>query len=105
MFEYIYEWIMNVSFYLILMTALVQVLPSKSYKKYVQFYVGLVVVLMLLSPMFKILGLEDGVTALYYKNTYRMELDEIEDITEYLNEVQLDGYLTKQFEAEVDEHE
>lgn len=102
MFAYIYEWIHNLSIYLILMTAILQVLPSVKYKKYIQFYMGLVIVLLLCAPLLKLLGLESDYISNYNKyssSSYEDVLEEIETQTEYLNEVDLDDYISGEVEA------
>ena len=38
MFTYIYDWIKNLVFYLILMTMLMQIIPDSDYKVYSLFY-------------------------------------------------------------------
>ena len=40
MFTYIYDWIKNLVFYLILMTMLMQIIPDSDYKKYIRFFYG-----------------------------------------------------------------
>ena len=46
MFTYIYDWIKNLVFYLILMTMLMQIIPDSDYKKYIRFFTGLVLILL-----------------------------------------------------------
>ena len=50
MFTYIYDWIKNLVFYLILMTMLMQIIPDSDYKKYIRFFTGLVLILVLARP-------------------------------------------------------
>lgn len=59
MFEYLYEWLQNLSFYLILVTAVTYVLPSNSYRKYIRFFTGLVLILMLLTPVLSLFGMKE----------------------------------------------
>lgn len=40
MFDYIYEWIQNIAFYLVLVTAVLHAVPNKDYKKYIRFFYG-----------------------------------------------------------------
>ena len=40
MFDYIYEWIQNIAFYLVLVTAVLHAVPNKDYKKYIRFFTG-----------------------------------------------------------------
>lgn len=58
MFDYIYEWLQNLSYYMILITAVTYVLPSNSYRKYIRFFTGLVLILMLLTPICNLFRVE-----------------------------------------------
>ena len=59
----IYSWIQNVACFFILLTAVMNFLPDNSYKKYVQFYMGMLWILVILSPVFRFTGLENKVTS------------------------------------------
>ena len=52
MAESIYSWIQNLACFFILASAVMHFLPENSYKKYVQFYMGLMLILVILSPGF-----------------------------------------------------
>lgn len=58
MFDYIYEWIQNIAFYLVLVTAVLHAVPGKDYKKYIRFFTGLVLILMILTPLLQVFGTE-----------------------------------------------
>lgn len=94
MFTFLYEWIRSLAYYMVLMTAILQVIPNKEYQKYIQFYMGLIIVLMLCAPLIKVLGLEDDFTTLYNSSAYQSQIQEIEEKTEYLKEVELDAYIS-----------
>lgn len=96
MFEFVYEWMRSLAYYMVLMTAVLQVIPNKQYKKYIQFYMGLIIVLMLCSPLIKLLGMEESLRTLYQTNVYELEMKELEEKTEYLREVKLDEYIDVQ---------
>lgn len=96
MFTFLYEWMRSLAYYMVLMTAVLEVIPNKQYKKYIQFYMGLVIVLMLCSPLIKVLGMEESFLTLYKSNTYQLELKELEEKSEYLREVELDAYISIQ---------
>ena len=51
MFDFLKEWIQNITFYFILVTLILQTLPDKSYRKYVQFSTGLILILLLAEPI------------------------------------------------------
>ena len=59
MFDYLYEWLQNLSFYLILVTAVTYVLPSNTYRKYIRFFTGLVLILMILMPVCNLFGIKE----------------------------------------------
>lgn len=58
MFEYLYKWLQELSYYLILVTAVTNVLPSNAYRKYIRFFTGLILILMLLTPVMNLLKIE-----------------------------------------------
>lgn len=94
MFAYLYEWVRSLAYYMVLMTAVLQVIPNKEYKKYIQFYMGLVVVLLLCTPILKVMSLEDDFESFYHSNSYEFDIEELELQTEYLREVELDAYIS-----------
>ena len=53
--ESIYSWVKNLVFFYILMTAVLHLLPKSSYEKYVRFFCGLLLVVLLLSPVLELI--------------------------------------------------
>lgn len=100
MFEYLYDWIQNIAYYLILMTAIIQVIPNKQYEKYIRFYMGLVIVLILCTPIIKILGMDKRVESTYHLHNYRIEFNEILKNNQSLKEVEFSDYLAGEFMEE-----
>lgn len=74
MLDYIYEWIENIAFYMVLVVAAMQMVSGESYKKYIRFFAGMILILMLIGPIIKIVGMERG-------------LEEIENVTKYMEEI------------------
>ena len=91
MFEYLYEWIQNVSFYLVLVTAAVQVVPNKDYKRYIQFFTGLVLVLMMISPILSIFGAKNLFTEIYNRDEYEEQIQKFEWMQEEIVQPETDG--------------
>lgn len=58
MSKVIYEWMQNLAFFFILMTAILNCLPENQYRKYVQFFLGLVLLIVLCKPLLGILNLD-----------------------------------------------
>lgn len=82
MLEEIYGWIQNISVYLIVMAAVMHAIPGKDYGKYIRFFSGLVLILMLSSPLLRLAGMEETFRTLYKGKEYEMELREIEQAEE-----------------------
>ncbi len=82
--EFFCEWMENLSFYIIIVTVAMQLLPNNSYKKYIDFFTGLILILMLASPILKLVGIEQEFEAFYENAEYEQRVKEIERATEYL---------------------
>ena len=78
MLEEIYGWIQNISVYLIVMAAVMHAIPGKDYGKYIRFFSGLVLILMLSSPLLRLAGMEGTFRTLYKGKECEMERREIE---------------------------
>lgn len=100
MVRYLYEWIENLTVYMVLVTAAIQVIPGTGYKKYVRFFTGLILILMLMSPVLKIFGMDGGFENLYDSETYRRQVQKMEDAASYLGEVKIEDYLGKDYFGE-----
>ena len=81
MLDTVYSWMKNTAFYLVIMTAVLEVLPGNTYKKYVRFFTGLVLILLVLSPVLKWTGTVD---------TFRFEYKQQEEKFRAEMERQLD---------------
>ena len=81
MLDYIYQWMENIAFYLVVLVVIVQMVPGNSYKKYIRFFAGLILILMLAGPILKIVGMNT-----YQDTEYRKELEAIEEATKYMED-------------------
>lgn len=93
MFEFLYEWIRNIAFYMVLATAVIQILPDNAYKKYIRFFTGMILIMLLMTPVLKIFGMEESFHTIFVNETYEQEIRKIRETTDYLNEVQLEDYM------------
>ena len=53
MFGFLNQWIQNITFYFVVVTLVLQLVPNKSYRKYIQFITGLILILLLADPILK----------------------------------------------------
>ena len=65
MAEYLCGWIQDLSVYLILTAAVMHVIPGKDYVRYVRFFSGLVLILLLLTPALKLRGMSGRLDPLF----------------------------------------
>ena len=102
MFTYIYDWLWNFVCYMILITALLQVLPENSYQKYIRFFSSLILVLILASPIFRLLGMEENFRQLYNNAEYRQIKKEIEAKERFINEQEQDFWSEAEYEDSIE---
>ena len=88
MFENLYEWIRSIAFYMVITTAAVQMLPEDSYKKYIRFFIGIVLILLMMEPVLKVFTMEESLNTLYKNETYRQQIEEIKKSSQYLKETE-----------------
>ena len=63
--KYLYQWVQNLAYCLILMTAVQHILPGESYRNYIRFFSGLIMVLMLITPILDLFGMKGEVWQMY----------------------------------------
>ena len=56
----LYQWLQDLAVYLILVSAILQALPKESYQKYIRFFSGLVLIILLMTPLLRLTDMEDS---------------------------------------------
>ena len=79
MVVFIYEWMENIAFYLVILVAIMQMIPQNSYQKYIRFFAGMILILMLAGPILRIFGMTE-----LQSTAYQNALQEIEEATGYM---------------------
>ena len=82
MFIFLKEWIQNITFYFILVTLVMQMIPNQSYKKYIQFFTGLILVLLLAEPIMNIVEMDFSI------EDYTAQIEEFEEAIRYLGKME-----------------
>ena len=82
MLDYIYDWIENIAFYLVILVAVMQMIPQNSYQKYIRFFAGMILILMLAGPIVKLFGMTD-----FQSIEYQSVLQEIEEASGYMENI------------------
>ncbi len=101
MFQYIYQWMIQATFYMVVFTAVMQLLPNGDYQKYVKFFTGLIMILLILTPAMKLLGMERDFMRLYqdYKEEHAFFIEEKSEFEErqiYVEPVEIQTEITRE---------
>ena len=70
--EELYQWIWNLAVFYILFTAILHLAPDGKYEKYVRFFMGLLLIYMLCTPVFAVFGASQknpGIFAEYWNRS------------------------------------
>ena len=96
--EELYQWIKNLAVFYILLSAAVHLVPDGKYEKYVRFFMGLLLILMMSTPVFSLAGrgreLSDSFRANFARENRLREQEEFANLQEI--------YLEKGYELELE---
>ncbi len=94
--EQILEWVRSLVYFLILMTMLGNLLPDKKYEKYLSLFVGMVFLMLVLSPFADLTGVEartaEAFARLTFQNDAKLLRREIEDAESERMKKLVEGY-------------
>lgn len=74
----VYQWISSILCFLIFITMITALLPSRKYEKYIRFFTGMMLILLVISPFTKGLGLEDRIAYYFETITFQKESQDLE---------------------------
>lgn len=75
--EELYQWVRNMAVFYILFTAILNLVPDKKYEKYVRFFMGLLLIFMMSTPIFSLFGKGQELTGnfqVYLSRENRMDI-------------------------------
>ena len=73
--EELYGWVRNLAGYFIFLSVLDNLIPSKSYGRYIRLFAGMVLILLVVRPLTGSLGLEDRIAGFYEGLVFRYQAD------------------------------
>jgi stage III sporulation protein AF len=96
----IYSWVKNIIIFLILTTIITNLLGKSSYKKYVDLVIGIILVLLVVSPLLKFFQLEETLDYFFSANSLLADAEDINGKLEDMEDVQMTT-IVSEYEEEI----
>ena len=84
--EFIYNWILKLSFFAVLGSMILQMLPDHGFQKYVRFVLGLILTAMLVVPVLELLDKRTAFEEIYHNSVYKIQVSELEEKSQKVQE-------------------
>lgn len=75
--EELYGWVRNITGYFLFLAVLDNLIPKKSYQKYIRLFAGMVMILLILGPFMGGTRLEEKIARFYETLTFQYEAEEL----------------------------
>lgn len=95
--SYIYGWVRNLVCFYILLTVVLHLLPKENYQKYVRFFSGILLTILVVSPVLSLIGQEEEICQKISQAEFFQGMDNLRLDTEHLEYRQKELYL-KEYE-------
>lgn len=86
----IYEWIRSIVIYMILNTIIMNLIGKSSYKKYISVISGMILVLIIITPILEIMNIEETIDLYIASNDVSMEAASFKDSLRKMEEDKID---------------
>ncbi len=73
MAQEVYQWARNLAVYYIILTALMHIMPNAQYGRYIRSFMGILLILIVASPLLNLLHLEERMDGLFHKKMLEEE--------------------------------
>lgn len=97
----LFSWVKNIAYLTIFITVIVHILPDRKYEKYLRLYMGVLLILFILSPAAKLFHIEDTLENIFLRENLRLELSDTAYELE-LKEASQYEKIREQYEKELD---
>lgn len=77
--EWIYEWIKTIAFYYIFVSIVMNALPDTKYQSYVKFFLGMLLIVIMINPLLELFQLAETLDEQYLQNMLEMEWEKNEE--------------------------
>ena len=97
----IYQWIKNLAFFHVLTTAVLHILPEKRYEQHIRLFMGLLLILLICTPVFAIVGKSSQFLDGFQKYYDEEEKERMETEAEGIQETFLREAYRKELEKQI----
>lgn len=100
--EELYAWIRNIVIYMIMNTIVMNLLGNKSYKKYISIVSGMILVLIVITPILKLIKLDQSLDYFFNSNNFVVDTSEFKSQLKGVEKEQQEAVFAE-FENEIKE--
>lgn len=97
--DVIFDWVKPIIYFSIFLTVLLQFLPNEKYKKYIHFFAGLLMIVLVMRPVLNLFGEEDFSKKVFSESFYQEQSEEID-----LNLEDLENAASSYYEELIEEN-
>lgn len=97
----LYQWMKSLAFFHVLTTALLHILPDKRYEQYIRLFMGLLLVLLICTPIFAVVGKSEELLSGFSNNYGREEQVRMKTEAEGIRETFLKGAYEQELKDQV----
>ncbi|HIT91211.1 MAG TPA: stage III sporulation protein AF [Candidatus Merdenecus merdavium] len=101
MLEGFYGWIKNIAFFYIFVTMIMNLVPNNSYRKYIQFFIGILLILVIITPMMNRFGIGKSFDAQVVLGEIKEGLHNLEGANKGLEDLKIHE-LKKGYQLEIE---
>lgn len=73
MTQAVYQWVRNLAVYYIVLEAVIHVMPSQQYGRYIRYFMGVLLILIITSPLLNLLNLDSTMNAWFKRELLEEE--------------------------------
>lgn len=100
--EGLYDWIRNMTGFLIFLSVLEHLIPGKKYLRYIRFFAGMVLILIVLQPLTGSLRVENRIASYYKSFVFQYQADDLKKEILGVEQARLEK-LIRQYEEAVEQ--
>ncbi|WOO36186.1 stage III sporulation protein AF [Anaerocolumna sp. AGMB13020] len=86
--DYIYSWIKDIVIFMVLISVITNLMGKSSYKKYINLISGIILVILVITPLLKIFQLDNTLDYYFTTNSLTAQAGEVQDINEKFGEIE-----------------